>query len=880
MKGKYRAAIALALLLILLPLTLVFTVGYWLPGFAGIWLPPGTRIALEQPPRLTRHAIILPDLRYLAGECELATVDNAILTHPSRWQLHVDALTLNPECFSDMPAGNENPAAPRTLAEWQAMLPMSWVSIKKLTLTPWPQYAGALDASLTPERQRLRFSGDRIEFEAQLQGQALRVTKLNLNVADAIPPITLLGDFTLPLVPDGLPTQGRTVARLHLPFAPQEAQAELEWQDNRGQLLISATGDADPLLDLPWTLTAQTFTLSDGRWRWPYQGFPLSGRVALKAENWRAGLEGAQLSGRINVLTEGAAGKGNAVMTFGPGRLSMTQSEMPLRITGEAKQDAMVFYAMLPADLNGPLLAPQVRFQPGALLRSRGRVIDSLNIDEVRWPLAGVKLTPQGVDGRLQAILRAHEPAMGDMALHLDGRADNFLPDAGVWRWRYWGEGNFKPMQARWDVAGRGEWRDSVIELSELATGFDKLQYGAMLMSKPRLRLTSPVRWERQDAATDFSGALQLDAGPTTFSGGSVLPPSTLTFSVKGSGPTAFQFKGDLRAQAIGPVRVHGRWDGVRLRGQAWWPAQPLAVFQPLIPPDWKMALRDGQFYAQVAFSAAGDQGFEAGGHGVVKKGSAWTTDNKINGVDFVLPFRYSDAVWQLGARGPVRLRIDEIESQVTARNVTADLQGSYPWSEARPLLLSNVSVDMLGGQISLQQLRMPQHDAALLRLHNLSASEFITATKVKQVALSGAVNGALPLWLENPRWIIKDGWLTSPGPLTLRLDKEMADAMAKDNVAAGAAINWLRYMEISHSWTTLTLDNLGVLSMSAELEGTSRLNGKSNAVRLNYRHQENLFTLWRSLRFGDNLQTWLEQHAQLPGAPCQPAGAVCEEEK
>ncbi|MDI8746308.1 hypothetical protein MJM83_31520, partial [Salmonella enterica subsp. enterica serovar Montevideo] len=41
---------------------------------------------------------------------------------------------------------------------------------------------------------------------------------------------------------------------------------------------------------------------------------------------------------------------------------------------------------------------------------------------------------------------------------------------------------------------------------------------------------------------------------------------------VEGREPTLFQFKGDLRAGAIGPVRLNGRWDGERLRGQAWWP--------------------------------------------------------------------------------------------------------------------------------------------------------------------------------------------------------------------------------------------------------------------------------------------------------------------
>ncbi len=57
MRGKYRALIALALLLVLLPLALLLTVAHWLPGLVGIWLPPGTRIALEESPRITRNSV-------------------------------------------------------------------------------------------------------------------------------------------------------------------------------------------------------------------------------------------------------------------------------------------------------------------------------------------------------------------------------------------------------------------------------------------------------------------------------------------------------------------------------------------------------------------------------------------------------------------------------------------------------------------------------------------------------------------------------------------------------------------------------------------------------------------------------------------------------
>lgn len=880
MKGKYKAALALLLLIILLPLTLAMTLGYWLPTLVGVWLPAGTRIAFEQSPKITRSGLQIPDLRYIAGECTLARIEHLSITHPSRWRLHAGSVNVNSACFSQLPQSEAVPGAPRTLAEWQSMLPNTWLTIDNLRLAPWEKWEGKLSISLTPQRQDLQYVGPQVKLSARLAGQSLTISEFEAQVQDNQPPLKLVGQFTMPLVPDGLPVKGHIESTLQLPQIAPLVDAELDWNGNQGQLLAMARGEPDPLLDLPWTITEKQLTLSDGRWSWPFQaGIPLSGRVGLKVIDWQKGLEQMQISGRLNVLTSGDAGKGNAVLTLGPGKLSMDASDMPLQLTGEAKQGDLILYAVLPAHLSGAMSDPTLIFQPGALLRSRGRIIDSLNIDDIRWPLAGVKITRQGIDGRLQAILRAHEEDTGDFVLHLDGKAENFMPDKGTWQWRYWGDGHFTPMHARWDVKGTGVWRDSAIVLNTLSTGFDKLEYGSMKMANPRLILDEPIHWNRDEQHPSFKGALSLDAEQTTFSGGSVLPPSTFKFSVDGRDPTYFMFKGNLRARAIGPIQLSGRWDGERLRGQAWWPKQSLTVFQPLVPPNLKMTLRDGELYAQVAFSAAAGQGFEAGGHGVLKGGSAWMPDNKVNGVDFVLPFRFKEGVWDLGTRHPVSLRIAEIVNQVTAKNITADLQGTWPWNDAAPLQLSNVSVDILGGKLTMQQLRMPQHDPALLRLQNISTSELISAVNPKQFAMSGPVNGALPLWLDNEKWIIKDGWLSNPGPMTLRVDKDTADAIVEDNIAAGAAINWLRYMEITRSWTKINLDNLGMLTLDATLSGTSHVEGKSNTVHLNYTHQENVFDLWRSLRFGDNLQSWLEQNATLPSSRCD-GGKKCKEQQ
>jgi hypothetical protein len=486
-------------------------------------------------------------------------------------------------------------------------------------------------------------------------------------------------------------------------------------------------------------------------------------------------------------------------------------------------------------------------------------------VDEARWPLAGVKVSSAGIDGRLQAILTAHDPQMGRFKLHLDGRANDFWPDKGQWFWRYWGEGYMAPLSAKWDMNGKGRWQDSLIELTSLSTGFDQISYGNVNVRAPRLTLAAPVSWQRDAEHPAFAGKFRLDAQQTTFSSGGYLPPSTLTLAVKGQDPAAFLYNGSLQAEDIGPVRVQGRWDGVRLRGQAWWPQQSLSVFQPLLSNDLKMKIQGGTLKAQVAFSAAADQGFEAGGHWVVNNGSVWMPDNEINGIDFSLPFRLKAHQWYFGAKGPVSLRIKEVKNQFALQNITADLQGWYPWSDRQPLRLSNVAVAVLGGQLSMESLQMPQTEAATLRLRNISMSELVTAMKPKQIAMSGHINGALPLWLTNSHWLIKDGWIANNGPLTVRMDKDFADAIASNNIAAGAAIDWLRYMEITRSWATVDIDNLGAMTMKAQVNGTSRFSDKNQRVTLNYTQRENLFQLWRSLRFGDNLQSWVEQNAALP---------------
>ncbi|WP_394516182.1 YdbH family protein [Pantoea sp. SGAir0430] len=860
-----RRLLAALLALILLLLGLLLTLTHWLPRLAGIWLPENTRVELHGAPHWQQGRLVFPDVRYLAGDCLLAQVaDVGLGRTQQRWQLDAREVALNSDCLQALPHSATRDA-PRSLAEWQQMLPGADIHLQQLSILPWQQYAGRFDLTLDKDLQQLRYQGDNLRVAARLQGQQLHIDQLQLSHLLLPQPVELHGNLTLPMFADGLPVAGELSGALNLTQWAQPLALTLNWQQQQGELVVRQQQEPQPLLQLPWQVDAQQIRITAGHWRWPFGSQPLSGGVALTLDDWQQGLEQTQIRGRFNLLTAGRGGKGNLVLSVGPGKLSLTDSALPFQLTGESKFADLQLYGTIPGQLHGMLSDPQLSLQPGALLRLRGRLLSTLEVDEARWPLAGVSVASRGINGRLQAILNAHDPSFGRFRLHLDGRASDFWPDSGRWNWRYWGEGVMAPLSAKWDVKGTGSWHDTLISLDTLNTGFDQLAYGMVQVDKPRLTLTAPVRWQRDVAQPAFNGGFALRSGQTRFSYGGWLPPSELRFDAKGRDPGHFLWRGQLTAEDIGPLRVHGRWDGERLRGEAWWPAQSLSVFQPLLSSDLKMRIQSGELRAQMAFSAASGQGFEAGGFWAVKQGSVWMPDSEINGIDFNLPFRLKDHQWQLGRRGPVSLRIAEVKNQFALQNITADLQGHYPWQERQPLTLSNVNLDLLGGHVSMPALRLPQHQPARISLRDIDLSRLVTALKPKQFAMSGKVNGELPLWVNNPHWLIEKGWIANSGPLTFRMDKDMADAIVSNNVAAGAAMDWLRYMEIARSWATLDLDNFGNLILQSEVKGTSQFSNRRQSVNLNYRHQENLFQLWRSLRFGDNLQSWVEQNATLP---------------
>ncbi|MGJ0579156.1 YdbH family protein [Xenorhabdus bovienii] len=855
-------------LLVLLVLTGWYTLPCWLPLIASHWLPQGVTLSLSQP-KWEKNTLRLDDLALQAKGCEWVNMSGLFVGYPRRektkeryWNIHAASVHSNSPCLGQLPV-TENPSEPLSIEDTLSSISAVKLVVDHFELTPWQEFAGKLQFDSSRQGQTFSYQGKQLKLNVHTADKkTLVIHQFFVKLPEQ--EISLNGDISLPLGIDALPVQGQITGRLSISQYPDPLQVILKWQGQGGTLTIREEKQKRILAELPWSFNQSQFLITDGKWQWMDTGQPLSGGVNLTFDHWRKGVDGMLISGRVNLITQNERGRGNIVLSIKPTLINMANAHIPFQLTGQMNRGQMVMTMSLPAIVTGPLVAPKITFQPGALFRAWGKVSETFTVKEARLPLAGTYLTRDGFTGRLQAIVTAQDNYWGKFKLHLDGDAEDFIPDQGNWRWRYWGNGYLPPLQAKWDIAGTGSWERSQITVNELNTGFDVIQYGLVQMKAPRLQLIKLLVWERSATQPTFMGDFQLSVLRTDFRSGGFLPPFDFKATVTGQSPDNFILNGKLSPKGIEPIPFYGRWDGTRLRGDARWPSQSLLALQPLIPVDLGMTVRGGNLYAQAAFSAAKGQGLRAGGHWVVKNASVWLKDGEIDGLNFVLPWRLQEHTWQLGVTSPVQLRVNEIKGLFGMQNVTADLLGFYPPTETQPLTLSNVNVDMLDGKLGLDKLQLPQKQAAVLRFDKLNLSKLFGVLKVKQIAMSGRISGELPLLLNDKNWIIQQGWVSNDGSLTLRLDKDTVGSIGKNDLTAGMTMDWLSYLEISHSKAHVTLDNLGILILNSEISGVNPMVDKKREVRLNYRHEENIFQLWRSLRFGSNLEEWLQKNISV----------------
>ncbi|WP_432468560.1 intermembrane phospholipid transport protein YdbH family protein [Agarivorans sp. Z349TD_8] len=182
------------------------------------------------------------------------------------------------------------------------------------------------------------------------------------------------------------------------------------------------------------------------------------------------------------------------------------------------------------------------------------------------------------------------------------------------------------------------------------------------------------------------------------------------------------------------------------------------------------------------------------------------------------------------------------------------------PLEQWHSLLLDDISFGSLGGRGRLAQLRLKLPSQTSLQLSKVQLSQLATLYPELALSMQGSVSGTLPLQLSRQGLAIKGGSLAVVEPHGhIALTHQSLLAVKAQHPSLDFALSLLEDFDYEKLAAELDFAEDGLLDMQVQLIGRNQ-QLSPRLVTLNYRHQENIYQLLRSLRIGQQLSGQLQQ--------------------
>ena len=663
--------------------------------------------------------------------------------------------------------------------------------------------------------------------------------------------------------------------------ALQQGKLTLNWQENehqhlKGNLHIQSQTLPEHQLNFPFLFDYQSIEIEQGSMNWDMgNDFTLRGFLTTKVTPNSFKIDDffpVKTAIRLSLLSENAKGKGNIVLNSPEGEWQKESVKLPFQIHGNVKQGNYILYSAVPLDLSGYYQDLTLRFLPKALIRVTGKE-RFLDIHDLRFPLAGIRVDKNGIKGRLQAIFRGESPDFAPIELHLDGYANNFkagllnlfLDPKGQdaikdqWNWRFWGTSKVKALKNDLSIAGRGNWHNNIVALTEFKGDLGKIERNGVTIPKLELSLLEPLKLAYEK--WHLNGGVKLDSPKIAFNYGGELEKTTAKLNVDGEIEN-LRMKGEIIAGKLGPIRLFARRQlnekSSDLIGRLYWQEQPADVFQSLFPFRSNWVITRGTIRGETAFSANAQKGFVAGGHFAVRHGGMSFPSGDLKGIEFSLPYQYKNNEFDIGVKKALDVRIAEMNIGIPITNATMKVQGHYPYSKKHPLFLRKLSFDLLGGNLSIDSFALPQRREAYLNLRDIQFEQILNLAQYHQIDLKGGFNATLPFWLNGKPCYICEGTFAQAGRSYLKFTPTLLEAMKKSGYTEQILTYLVNESTIDELFGEIKLDEKGNMILTSSLR--MHLNEHQKAkINLNYNHKENMFDLWKLINYGSQFEQNME---------------------
>lgn len=892
----------IALLLILLPIALCIGVNWLLSNaqierIANHFLAPDFALALTAPIDIERGGISIADISVTSRlqTCRPVDVQGVRLTNWLQPKLSIQKAVLDYACLTALSSTTDS--AEKTtpkLTALLALIPNAELEIKQLHVTHIEQYDDPWLRQLLQSKAHLYLAkqGTTLTLKATLQEQAHNAVVFHLDAQ--LENLLLTGNvdyqpdeaqthrlnFQLQLDDDltRLPSQGSLKLNWQHPqFVVKQGAFSLQWQDWQGRAELLDLADQKTLLDLPVTFSAEQMQIQKGSFYWNIdEQQPLQGMLNLTLKKTTQNWLPLKSDVRISLFSAGEQGKGNVVIYGTDGEIGAQHIHFPLEAHGNFKYGASIAYTDVVFTLSGAYPDPVIRFQSPSMLRVTGRGHDlSLNINV---PLENVEVGRYGVEGRLQAVLQGDTPQFSGLDLRLDGQAYEFIAGitsifdirsnhhplyrakdfvANRWEWNLSGKGTAKALNTRVNIRGKGFWHNDRVEIQQLEGDLGAINTAGVKIPKVTLKLAENLHWYYEEQ--NINGKMQAVAPYIELNYGGRFVQPDFTLSLTGKDITDFNLAGELIAGELGPIKIFSHYYDRKLVGNIYWLEQSAKVFQSLFPKKWDWIIQEGSIRGQTAFDITQESGIRAGGHFAIRAGRISLPDGEISGVEFALPYRYMNNAVEL-VKEPVQVFVKQIKNgALELENLRVKVQGYYPYHRHNPLTLSELSVDLLGGQLSVNQLALPQRKAANLNLHHIDLEKVLKLLQYNQLAMKGRVNVVFPFWLQGKKCVICDGKISQSEAVNIKLTDEIAEGLKQGGLTESILVDVISEMDLQQLRADVHLTPDGMMQLNAQIKGYNPNKKTQHPITLNYNHRENVYELWELINYSSQFEQKLE---------------------
>ena len=867
-----------------------------LERIANHFLAPNFSIEMAENIHVAAKGADIPSLALISNQTPSCT---AVRLHHLRtdwWDQHkirIEKAVIDYACLSTLP--QQETTSPKTelnLTALLALLPDGEAEIGELQLINGEQLGNDELQQLLQSHANLKLEKQesRLRLVGALQQQDKIIAQFDSNLINHLINGTVTYhladkgqyhlDFQLHLNEDltQLPPKGTlNLNWQHESFVVPQGHLSAQWQEQQGHIMLQDMNRQIELFNLPFNINQDQIQIEKGGFYWDLgEGQPLRGVLNLSVKKTQQEWFPLKTDVRVSLFSEGAQGKGNVVIYGSNGEIGQDGIDIPLEAHGNFKYGASIAYIDTVFKLSGIYAEPVVYFQNPSNLRVTGRGTD-LNLN-INIPLADVQISRYGVEGRLQAQLKGDTPQFSGLELNLDGQAHEFIAGiksifdirdtknhlknteavvANHWEWTLSGKGMAKAVKAPVSLQGKGYWTNNHIEIQQLEGRLGEVNKAGVNIPTVELKLTDNIRWYYEEEK--IRGMLEATAPFIGLSYGGRFERPVFGLSLEGSSVADFNLAGELRAGELGPIKIFAHYYEQKLVGNIYWLEQPADVFQSLFPHKWDWLIRQGTIRGQTAFDITESEGIRAGGHFAIRGGEIALPDGEIEGIEFALPYRYIDNQTQL-TKHPVEVFVKRLKNgSLQLDNLRVKVRGYFPYSRKFPLELSQLSVDILGGQLSIDKLAFPQQNAAQLHLREIDLEQVIDLLQYNQLKMRGRINGMFPFWLEGKTCIVCDGNLSQAENVNLKLSEEMQSGLKQGGITESILVNVISEMDLQELQAKVNLKPNGIMQLNATIKGYNPNKKTAHPITLNYNHRENVYELWDIIDYGSQFEQKLE---------------------